>query len=460
MRVLRIAAVVAATALIWLVGASDGSADAAAGFGLYDSAWDMAAVATLDEVEVYFTHLGQQGFDGVAMSYLNIAKGGLSAQNPQGDRPVIFGDDGAVSLDVGYAQQVTAMLDIAQQQGLKVGLAPIWAATYQTGELNNPDNPGFCGRRPDDRFLTEANAADLADQFDSLIGDHPALEFWILGGDNYCVDRNDDMWITMASTLKDAESPRQITYHGLPSQRFHQIDEPWLDFVYYYPGHCATRDTVLERLDVLAERTTKPVWISEGKYETITPDFCGQDDPVTADQIVENLDASVEGGAVVYTFGHHERWRWNDPIETLGSPGELAVLQYLGLVDPPPTTPTTTTTTTTPIAPTTTTTTVAPTTTTAPLPEPAFCAGRLVTVDLRLGQSPTDGDDVILGTLGNDTIYGLGGDDIICGSAGNDRIDGGVGQDKIVGGRGRDRIFGGPGPDQLIGRAGNDRLFG
>src|SRR5690606_5762985 len=43
------------------------------------------------------------------------------------------------------------------------------------------------------------------------------------------------------------------------------------------------------------------------------------------------------------------------------------------------------------------------------------CQGQEVTVDLRLGQEPTEGDDVILGTPGPDLIDGLGGDDVICG---------------------------------------------
>ena len=39
----------------------------------------------------------------------------------------------------------------------------------------------------------------------------------------------------------------------------------------------------------------------------------------------------------------------------------------------------------------------------------------VVTVDLDLGQTPSDGADVILGTAQSDKTDGLGGDDIICG---------------------------------------------
>ena len=47
------------------------------------------------------------------------------------------------------------------------------------------------------------------------------------------------------------------------------------------------------------------------------------------------------------------------------------------------------------------------------------CSGAAVTVDLALGELPTEGDDVIQGTDGDDVINGLGGNDIICGEGGN-----------------------------------------
>jgi Ca2+-binding RTX toxin-like protein len=111
-------------------------------------------------------------------------------------------------------------------------------------------------------------------------------------------------------------------------------------------------------------------------------------------------------------------------------------------------------------------------------PDPVFCGGEAVTVDLNLGQVPTEGDDVIFGTLGDDVIDGLGGDDIICaragadtvvGGDGNDTINGGNGVDAITGGDGNDTLNGGGGPDLISGNSGddvidggggNDRVFG
>ena len=101
---------------------------------------------------------------------------------------------------------------------------------------------------------------------------------------------------------------------------------------------------------------------------------------------------------------------------------------------------------------------------------PPECGGLPVTVDIALGQLPTSGDDVIVGTDfgpdvidgldGNDTICGLGGDDTMIGGDGRDTIFGGVGIDTIDGGRGNDVIYGGDDGDDIFGGGGGDRLYG
>ena len=91
---------------------------------------------------------------------------------------------------------------------------------------------------------------------------------------------------------------------------------------------------------------------------------------------------------------------------------------------------------------------------------PLFCNGSVVTVNIGLGQVPTTGPDVILGTSGADTIDGLAGEDTICGLSGDDIIMGGVGIDTILGGGGNDTILGGGGADIISGQGGDDIING
>ena len=88
------------------------------------------------------------------------------------------------------------------------------------------------------------------------------------------------------------------------------------------------------------------------------------------------------------------------------------------------------------------------------------CNGLFITVDLNAGETPTGGDDVILGTPEADTIKALAGDDTICGEGGDDIINGGNGDDWIDGGAGNDQIRGNNGMDEIFGDVGDDEIRG
>ena len=72
--------------------------------------------------------------------------------------------------------------------------------------------------------------------------------------------------------------------------------------------------------------------------------------------------------------------------------------------------------------------------------------------------TPTESDDLLLGSAGDDTITALGGDDVVLGSDGNDRLDGGSGNDALHGGAGGDTLIGGAGNDVLTGGGWGRRL--
>ncbi|WP_245876166.1 Calx-beta domain-containing protein, partial [Tychonema bourrellyi] len=73
----------------------------------------------------------------------------------------------------------------------------------------------------------------------------------------------------------------------------------------------------------------------------------------------------------------------------------------------------------------------------------------------------TAGDDQLFGDELNDTISGLAGNDFLTGGDGNDSLDGGDGNDNLTGGEGNDTLIGGAGIDFLIGGNGQDTfIFG
>jgi ELWxxDGT repeat protein len=70
----------------------------------------------------------------------------------------------------------------------------------------------------------------------------------------------------------------------------------------------------------------------------------------------------------------------------------------------------------------------------------------------------TEGDDALFGTSGGDVIAALRGEDMATGLAGKDTICGGRGRDVVLGARGADTLAGGKGRDQIKGARAADDL--
>lgn len=71
----------------------------------------------------------------------------------------------------------------------------------------------------------------------------------------------------------------------------------------------------------------------------------------------------------------------------------------------------------------------------------------------------TAGNDLIYGTTGDDTAFAMGGADTIYGNAGDDMLDGGPGDDQIWASSGNDVLNGGSGDDLLAGGPGDDVVW-
>lgn len=94
---------------------------------------------------------------------------------------------------------------------------------------------------------------------------------------------------------------------------------------------------------------------------------------------------------------------------------------------------------------------------------PVKCSGLEATI---VGTDGNDhlfgkpGRDIIHGLDGDDVITGFGGDDVICGGKGNDRLNGGIGEDQLFGQDGNDTLKGADDADKLFGGKDNDILEG
>jgi Ca2+-binding RTX toxin-like protein len=72
----------------------------------------------------------------------------------------------------------------------------------------------------------------------------------------------------------------------------------------------------------------------------------------------------------------------------------------------------------------------------------------------------TTGNDVFVGTAGDDEVDAKAGNDLICGLGGDDELTGDDGTDTIYGGEGHDTLKGSAGVDTMYGEGGDDDLDG
>lgn len=85
--------------------------------------------------------------------------------------------------------------------------------------------------------------------------------------------------------------------------------------------------------------------------------------------------------------------------------------------------------------------------------KPNECASLSLTrvVNIGNGDTPSNANELILGTTGADDISGAGGSDCIVGGGGDDTLRGGGGIDILMGGPGNDSVRGGGGADVCYG---------
>ena len=413
------------------------SSDHRSSVALYDTAWDLPTRGEPEDIERYFDYLESAGFDGVWLSFLPIDGWGTELTYGRDNRPASIDGANQFVFHPDHVARVRFVLDEAHDRDLKITMASAWGVAYVHGHW-----PDFACQNLNKGPLKASNARAYGQAIVEAIGDHPALERWLLGGDNFCNEEDVNIWTNMADGIRASGSDLPIGYHTPSSAERHRrfSDQPWHQFFATQTSHCNKPEHSGRELRKLVRKSGgKPVIAAELRYEAIEPEWenCpihGVGDPVLPQDVLDDVRYATEAGVAAIVYGHNDRWQWGqttngsngDPMSSLDSPGEQLMLQYLrnqGVLD-------------------------------GQEPEEASCNGLPATL---IG---TDGDDVLVGTKGADVIVGLAGDDVLVGGGGNDVICGLSGNDKIKGGPGRDTLLGGSDADILLGNGGRDTLLG
>lgn len=285
-------------------------------FWLGDTAWELFHRCTLEEAEFYLENRRRKGFtviQAVALAEFD----GLHTPNPYGHTPLI--EDDPARPNPAYFDHVDAVVRMACEKGLYIGLLPTWgdkvAGMWGVGPVVfDADNAVAYGRWLGDRYRDQANV------------------IWVLGGDRPALKRDGDhgpgevdvrpVWRALAAGLDEGMGRSALkTYHpsGGRSSSEWVHEEPWLDVNMMQSGHGGGPDVPvwgwIER--DLALDPAKPALDGEPNYEDHPVKPWPKWDPANGyyrdHDVRKQLYRSVFAGACGVTYGHHAIWQFYDP---------------------------------------------------------------------------------------------------------------------------------------------------
>lgn len=274
-------------------------------FWLGDTAWELFHRLDLQEADHYLSNRAERGMN-VIQAVVLAELDGLRTPNPYGEVPLI--DFDPTRPNEAYFKHVDAVVNLARQKGLYIGMLPTW------GDKVIPmwgDGPVV--------FTTEN-----AHSFGEFLGKRyreAANVFWILGGDRPG-EGLVEFWTAMAKGIEAGLGRRPFTTLHPNGGRgssdwFHNC--AWLDMNMWQSGHGVVDAPTWEMItrDYL-RIPRKPVLDGEPNYEDHPID------PWTRkwDESMGRFDdydvrkqgyRSVFAGACGYTYGHHTIWQFYAP---------------------------------------------------------------------------------------------------------------------------------------------------
>ncbi|MCX7670471.1 MAG: glycoside hydrolase family 140 protein [Anaerolineae bacterium] len=278
-------------------------------FWLGDTAWELFHRCTLEEAELYLENRRRKGFtviQAVALAEFD----GLHTPNPYGDLPLH--DDDPTRPNEAYFRHVDAVIRLAADKGLYVGLLPTWGDKVV----------GMWGAGP--MIFDAENAYTYGRWLAARYRRQPNI-IWILGGDRPAIHGELDLrpiWRAMAAGIDEGAGGRPLkTYHpqgGYSSSAWLHA-EPWLDFNMMQSGHGHGPDAPTWEMvehDYGLE-PPKPVLDGEPNYEDHPvrpwPRWDPADGYYRDHDVRKQIYRSVFAGACGVTYGHHSIWQFYDP---------------------------------------------------------------------------------------------------------------------------------------------------
>jgi hypothetical protein len=275
-------------------------------FWLGDTAWELFHRLTLDEADDYLENRRKNGFN-VIQSVALAEFDGLNAPNPYGETPLVANDP--LQPNDAYFRHVDAIIDMAAQKGLYIGLLPTWGdkvfRLWGVGpQIFNEDKAYAYGQWIAARYQDRANV------------------IWINGGDR--PEERDGVnvtavWRRLAAGIRSVVGRQALmTYHpsggGSSANYFHEDD--WLDLNMWQSGHSRLDSPNWDMIARdYARQPTKPMLDGEPNYEDhpinpFTRKWIPEYGCFTEYDVRKQAYRAVFAGACGHTYGHHAVWQF------------------------------------------------------------------------------------------------------------------------------------------------------
>ncbi len=269
-------------------------------FYLGDTAWELFHRLNAKEAAQYLDDRASKGFT-VIQAVVLAEFDGLNTPNVEGARPLLDNDPGRPN--EAYFSHVDAIVELARERGLIVGMLPTWGDKVVKAWGAGPV------------IFDEAKARTYGKWLGARYRDKVNL-IWILGGDRDAKGV-EAVWRSMATGLKEGDGGKHLmTFHPTGGQSSSTLlhDESWLDFNMIQSGH-HKRD--IDNYAMIARdyalTPVKPTLDGEPRYENHPIDWKPENGWFDEWDVRQGAYWAVFAGAFGHTYGCHDIWQMKTP---------------------------------------------------------------------------------------------------------------------------------------------------
>lgn len=273
-------------------------------FWLGDTGWLTFKKLNRDEIKTYFKDRKEKEYNVIQIMTLHSEEmanvyGDSALVNKDVSKPLITkGNDFNIPEEYDFWDHVDYVLDVAEENGLYIGMVPIWGTSVKKGKVNLEQAKSYASFLGD-RFKDRKNI------------------IWLNGGDTPG-EENTEIWNAIGSILKSKNPYALVTFHPFgrtdSSDNYH--DASWLDFNMFQSGHrrydqetegkmYAQDNYKYVNVDFKL-KPTKPTIDGEPSYEGIPQGLHDTLQPLWIDKDLRRYAYwSVFAGGAGFTYGHN-----------------------------------------------------------------------------------------------------------------------------------------------------------